>query len=1043
MNVDLLYLPTTVSARDVTKELSKVLHSPEFHRIDNGRLFNFKVILNLNKKMGVRNDGTGMVLLPTKEIGNKFYSWAKATPIQIQGKKIRVGRRSDLLPGDAWALPRMPFIDPALDDEYEDKCQKLQGQIRVDAVQFGVLHYPSYPTSPNSRPALREYSIDWESECTAWLTFEYAYKAIYITLGDETKEYTCQSINISFSNINRLAVGYDGKPCASSDTFTDICFDTFTPPVFETFGFHRSSTGDEKRDRKRYKRRIGSLDPRHAFVTQYAHNLRLLLYPAPDIVEQFIVLCGIAGISPSHIVRFMPLSDWRMEVTRRSFFEQKKVWMLRKRIVEFNWTVAFQLELLLCNCLLHTEDLDNLIPLVKETCLRRPSRDDVFTGNLLRSYSEVLKNRSPRPYHTQSNRIIRRYPEFEDHFIRVEFRDENRLPYQWDQAVDRKPFLFERVGGFLKEGFELAGRKFEFLAYSNSALKEHSVWFINPFEYRHPSTKEVVWITADGIRDSIGDFKGEPIMTMPSKWAARLGQAFTSTNPSVTIQKDQWTVVDDLGLEPHLHTDGAGTISECRRGGPRLDDNPIRMRLRPSMRKFEDSRATEANIEIASYFNKPMPSYLNRQLVVNLEDKFVRREVFQELQDDAVANALTIDDSMQQFSDILEKHSLGNVYRSSYITRQISALGLDITTVGIDTPFLKDLRQVGKIHVLRDIKHRARILVSDSYQLIGVPDEGPAYEKVGYKNVFTLEKGNIYVQQVIAVKPPENMFCVFAHLRNVMVFPTVGDRSFPSVLGGGDLDGDTFIIIPNINLQPSRVDPPASYPPGKVYQAMHEDGTPRGVLSGRLLRIAGMVKVSSQQSSEGKFFRSFNSKALNFEQAVDYPKQGMRVELKRAPDRPKKPDCWKDPKERPAHATDSDIPSLSTDALYLKLRPSIEQHLCPYTPPDGTSHEIATLFHQYADKDFRSGSRGWHNDKARRDRIWRMGDQALQAVRDVQLGLLPYEGKEEIVTKEMSRAGLKHAWFLSVWRDSTVMGIWTQSKEEGFEENPSSRTYSP
>ncbi|KAK0187095.1 RNA dependent RNA polymerase-domain-containing protein [Armillaria mellea] len=543
MNVGLLGLPTTVSDRDVTKELSKVLHSPEFRRIDNGRLFNFKVILNLNEKMGMRNDGTGMVQLPTKEIGNRFYNWAKTTPIRIQKKKIRLGRRSELTPRDAWALERTPFIDPALEDEYDDKCQKLRGQICVDAVQFGVLHYPSYPTSPGAPPALREYSIEWESERTVWLTFDYACKAIRINLGDEMKEYTCCSITVSFSNIQGLAVGHDGKPC--------ICFNTFTPPIFEAFGFHRSLTGDKKKDRKKYKRRIGSLDPRHAVVAQYAPTLRLLLYPAPDIIEYFVDLCGVARISPS-IRRFMPLSNWRR------FFEEKKVYRLRKRITKFNWPVAFQLELLLLNGLLHTEDLDNLIPLVEETCLRRPSKDDILTGDLLRRYSGELKSRSPResprdcflrirqyfafkeklspgylmcchitvaptrmilggPYHTQSNRIIRKYPGFEDHFIRVEFRDEDGLPYQRDPAVDGILFVDERVGGVLTEGFELAGRRFEFLAYSPSALKEHSVWFINPFQYQHPNTNKIVWITADIIRDSIGDFRGNPIMTMGQK----------------------------------------------------------------------------------------------------------------------------------------------------------------------------------------------------------------------------------------------------------------------------------------------------------------------------------------------------------------------------------------------------------------------------------------------------------------------------------------------------------------------------------------------
>lgn len=69
---------------------------------------------------------------------------------------------------------------------------------------------------------------------------------------------------------------------------------------------------------------------------------------------------------------------------------------------------------------------------------------------------------------------------------------------------------------------------------------------------------------------------------MTSKLTARLGQAFTSTNPSITIQRNQWAVVEDLGLKPYLHTDGAGTISEC------LDDE-IWERLHEGCRDYGEN----------------------------------------------------------------------------------------------------------------------------------------------------------------------------------------------------------------------------------------------------------------------------------------------------------------------------------------------------------------------------------------------------------------------------------------------------------------------
>lgn len=114
--------------------------------------------------------------------------------------------------------------------------------------------------------------------------------------------------------------------------------------------------------------------------------------------------------------------------------------------------------------------------------------------------------------------------------------------------------LTDRVGGILKHGFDLGGRHFEFLAYSSSALREHAVWFICPFN--HP-TKGLV--TGQKIRDSLGNFS--EMIKYPSKYAARIAQAFTATKDSVTLTRDQWETIPDLGINPYEYTDGVGTIS--------------------------------------------------------------------------------------------------------------------------------------------------------------------------------------------------------------------------------------------------------------------------------------------------------------------------------------------------------------------------------------------------------------------------------------------------------------------------------------------------
>jgi RNA-dependent RNA polymerase len=193
----------------------------------------------------------------------------------------------------------------------------------------------------------------------------------------------------------------------------------------------------------------------------------------------------------------------------------------------------------------------------------------------------------------------------------------------------------------------------------------------------------------------------------------------------------------------------------------------IKMCLRPSMNKFgaKGSQEKEAEIEIARAFDFPNTTYLNRcasrvlsflrnfltlfsrPLIMVLEDRNVRKEDFVTLQEVAVADARMIDDSIEQFRKVLNAHALGNGYHLSHIMKRLNELELDIgrhATQGVDSPFFARLRRVAMNHVLRDIKHSARIPVPKSYLLVGVADEGPAYKRLGYKNVYELPAGKIY-----------------------------------------------------------------------------------------------------------------------------------------------------------------------------------------------------------------------------------------------------------------------------------------------------------
>ncbi len=131
-----------------------------------------------------------------------------------------------------------------------------------------------------------------------------------------------------------------------------------------------------------------------------------------------------------------------------------------------------------------------------------------------------------------------------------------------------------------------------------------------------------------------------------------------------------------------------------------------------------------------------------------LEDRGVGVEAFMALQDEAIADARTAHDSIDQLYKILMVHGLGTPYRLAKIVKKLTALGLDLRHPDsrniLNSPFLNRVIHCAVNTVLHDIKHSARIPVPNSYKLVGVADEGPAYVAQGYPDVYTLQEGEIY-----------------------------------------------------------------------------------------------------------------------------------------------------------------------------------------------------------------------------------------------------------------------------------------------------------
>ncbi|KAL4639015.1 hypothetical protein ACB092_03G187600 [Castanea dentata] len=159
-----------------------------------------------------------------------------------------------------------------------------------------------------------------------------------------------------------------------------------------------------------------------------------------------------------------------------------------------------------------------------------------------------------------SNRVLRNYPKDLDNFLHVSFVDEDldKLHVTVLSSCassangERQTGIYDRILSTLRNGIVIGGKKFEFLAYSNSQLRENSVWM---FASR-------TGLTAANIREWMGDFHE---IRNVAKYAARLGQSFSSSRETVSISRHEVENIPDVEVErkgiPYYFSDDIGKIS--------------------------------------------------------------------------------------------------------------------------------------------------------------------------------------------------------------------------------------------------------------------------------------------------------------------------------------------------------------------------------------------------------------------------------------------------------------------------------------------------
>ncbi|KAJ5819868.1 hypothetical protein N7474_005459 [Penicillium riverlandense] len=527
-----------------------------------------------------------------------------------------------------------------------------------------------------------------------------------------------------------------------------------------------------------------------------------------------------------------------------------------------------------------------------------------------------------------SNRVVRHYIEHADRFLRVRFTDEKTEGRINSTVLDTNDEIFTRIKRTMSQGIKIGDRHYEFLAFGNSQFREHGAYFFAPLSD----------LTAATIRAWMGEFHA---IRNIARYAARLGQCFSTTRPisgcPVTVRRCQ-----DIVRHGYKFSDGVGKISkflaqmamtelkiktptgdppsafQFRLGGSKgmlaisPDALPHEVHIRPSQYKFDTGHGGLEIIRLSQLST----ATLNRQLILVLSALGVPDNVFHARQDamvESFSNALNNDATA---ASLLQKYIDPN--QTTLIMAQMVADGFKKAR----DPFISSLLELWKAWHLKSLKEKAKIVVDRGANLLGIMDEtgclkgyydktlpaepAPYDEKVtalpeifvqicppgGAPQIITgicllarnpsLHPGDIRL--VRAVDKPE-----LHELRDVVILPQTGDRDVASMCSGGDLDGDDYLVIWDLDMVPETwFTPPMDYT-GRRAPDLDHDVTVDEVTSffvtymkhDYLPMIAHAHMAWADQLDDGVCEEKCLQLAQLHSDAVDYNKSGRPAHMTR------------------------------------------------------------------------------------------------------------------------------------------------------------------
>lgn len=326
-----------------------------------------------------------------------------------------------------------------------------------------------------------------------------------------------------------------------------------------------------------------------------------------------------------------------------------------------------------------------------------------------------------------SNRVFRQYKSLADRFLRVQFVEESEQSRVYNNPENGA--IYQRVLRTLYNGIQIGDRNYEFLAFGSSQLRECGAYFFCPSEHT----------SCDDIRSWMGEFSHIKIV---AKYAARLGQCFSTTREIRGIHMPDIKLIPDVNRNGVCFTDGVGKISKFLSqliiGEMDLDvfDDPsafqFRMggckgvltvwpeakykevHIRDSQKKFEAEYNGLEIIRCAGFAT----ATLNRQTITILEGLGVPSDTFVHLLQHQLESFQKSMTDKNEAIDMLTQFVDEN--QTTLIIAEL--LKGDFRTDTRTEPFVTSILNLWRAWSLKLIKEKARIQVDQSAFVLGCVD---------------------------------------------------------------------------------------------------------------------------------------------------------------------------------------------------------------------------------------------------------------------------------------------------------------------------------